>query len=953
MAVTITGGKYAIRSLSAAGTTSVTIATGTFVSGDFGSTQRMVALFTSANAFKGIAWVRRFTSTTVLELENRFVDPVTGLYATQAVGDQVLVSKNSAESATTGFTVASPDNNVVTVSDNVVMGTAGSEVSLCFYEENKQYTMTNGFQFVGGVSVFGKLMSYDGVSKESFIWSRECTARPNEGYPLSGTPAYNLWGTGGTSAHMFFFGGAIGSPMRRSFFIGAEGTSATNKTYALYGTRIYHACASPGGGNWASNADRHLLYKTIHEADYNNADLIQWGNGSFQGSFLSFPQFGAGAPLGIFRANSAVSFGASTNNRTVVADVGSGALIDDINNGTYVFTNVISPAVSIVRHPGGTTPITFQFSDDYTNLKARTTLVVRRAVDSVIATSVVNTASTTFAATVIQSTYNGTTNGTIAPATFYTQFDYTIKCYGYNVVNGSHNTYTYSLGTAGNGTDLKLGGLINQVADTGVTLTETNALALSSKFTINSGTKVITVTGNATLDELYDYTVSWGCSSAANAVIPALSQYLLTYNGTALTCFTGWTLAVNTGITLSSGTKYESVTFTTVTLTGTGKITAIYTSSAGTSTTFEFQNVTVGSSLVIYDASGVTKYFQQEVTSAGDYAYYIAPGTTGTYSWAIELYGKQRQSGSFAANTGGLLFYEPIYVEDVGLSQLTKATVAAYTAISDLDRFYDYTAYRRLSEDFIKLGQIATRSGTAVEIGDRNLVVNAAASVMESITGSTITIKSGVLAPGSKYSTIIATPPKLVTAATTEVITASIEDGAGNSSVTIQGGSGNFTLWKLANAVPEADYATGTNLGNVGNTTFRFLDAPGFKIVIVDNVTGYRITCPMDKGVYTRGLFFGSQVQLAQSAEVTQINTKVDILTNNVAALPQEILDSTVETGATVVESLRLHNSVLGGKVSGGGSGIETFRDLADTKDRLVSTNDAQGNRTSEVTDLT
>jgi hypothetical protein len=279
--------------------------------------------------------------------------------------------------------------------------------------------------------------------------------------------------------------------------------------------------------------------------------------------------------------------------------------------------------------------------------------------------------------------------------------------------------------------------------------------------------------------------------------------------------------------------------------------------------------------------------------------------------------------------------------------------VAAYTAIDNLDKFYDFTAYRRLSEDFIKLGQIATRSGTAVEIGNRNLTVNAAASVMESITGLTITIKSGVLAPGSKYSTIIATPPRLVTAATTEVITAQIEDGAGNSSVTIQGGSGNFTLWKLANATPEADYATGTNLGNVGNTTFRFLDAPGFKIVIVDNVTGYRITCPMDKGVYTRGLFFGSQVQLAQSAEVTQINTKVDILTNNVAAIPQEILDSTVETGATVVESLRLHNSVLGGKVSGGGSATETFRDLADTKDRLVSSVTETGNRTAEVYDLT
>jgi hypothetical protein len=48
-----------------------------------------------------------------------------------------------------------------------------------------------------------------------------------------------------------------------------------------------------------------------------------------------------------------------------------------------------------------------------------------------------------------------------------------------------------------------------------------------------------------------------------------------------------------------------------------------------------------------------------------------------------------------------------------------------------------------------------------------------------------------------------------------------------------------------------------------------------------------------------------------------------------------------------------LHNSVLGGKVSGGGSATETFRDLADTKDRLVSSVTETGNRTAEVYDLT
>jgi hypothetical protein len=103
--------------------------------------------------------------------------------------------------------------------------------------------------------------------------------------------------------------------------------------------------------------------------------------------------------------------------------------------------------------------------------------------------------------------------------------------------------------------------------------------------------------------------------------------------------------------------------------------------------------------------------------------------------------------------------------------------------------------------------------------------------------------------------------------------------------VTIQGGSGSFTLWKLANATPEDQYATGVNLGTVTNGTYRFLDADGFKIVIRDDVTGFRQVTTMTKGIYTKGLFFGDQVQLAQSAEVTQINTKVDVMQVDLEAI--------------------------------------------------------------------
>jgi hypothetical protein len=62
-------------------------------------------------------------------------------------------------------------------------------------------------------------------------------------------------------------------------------------------------------------------------------------------------------------------------------------------------------------------------------------------------------------------------------------------------------------------------------------------------------------------------------------------------------------------------------------------IQGVYTTSTGTATIWEFQDVEVGTSLAIYDASGVTKYFQGEVATAGTYRYYIAPQATGeTYT---------------------------------------------------------------------------------------------------------------------------------------------------------------------------------------------------------------------------------------------------------------------------------------------------------------------------------
>lgn len=72
------------------------------------------------------------------------------------------------------------------------------------------------------------------------------------------------------------------------------------------------------------------------------------------------------------------------------------------------------------------------------------------------------------------------------------------------------------------------------------------------------------------------------------------------------------------------------------------------------------------------------------------------------------------------------------------------------------------------------------------------------------------------------------------------------------------------------------------------------------------------------------------------------------------AAGVDAIHDEAVDGATTLRESVRLANSVLGGKVSGMETTEVTFRDLADTKDRVVATVDGtDGNRTAVTRDLT
>ena len=92
--------------------------------------------------------------------------------------------------------------------------------------------------------------------------------------------------------------------------------------------------------------------------------------------------------------------------------------------------------------------------------------------------------------------------------------------------------------------------------------------------------------------------------------------------------------------------------------------------------------------------------------------------------------------------------------------------------------------------------------------------------------------------------------------------------------------------------------------------------------------------------------------------EVAAIKAKTDLIPAAPAAVGDiptvaQIWASVIETGFTATQSMRLMLAALAGKLSGAATGTVTIRDVNDTKDRLVASVDADGNRSAVTKDVT
>lgn len=550
-------------------------------------------------------------------------------------------------------------------------------------------------------------------------------------------------------------------------------------------------------------------------------------------------------------------------------------------------------------------------------------------------------------------------SGSSATIARYTDQKYTFQKFGYRVIVGVPDM------TSGDN-DLSAYSPVTLTTQTGISRTQAAITAATSignfqELLEELHVLAIGLTGDASYNaygggNLFTFEGGVLTTNFTTVLVDATSASKISYNS-ATNALTIKATALTSNSTV---TKWSNPSGTMSVANG-ASIQGLYSSSAGDASIIEM-TVLAGSSIYFgNNATGVTTVFNSNV-SAGSYRAYFAPGVTTPQLCARELYGYQRWSEVITPN-GTLIQSTPVYIPDVGITEPTLATVQAYTAIENGSKFYDRTAVFRLTEQGIKLGQIAARSGSNIDITGYNHKIKSTASAVYAVVGSTITTKSASYAGDTKYDTEVTDTSHTITADTTEVITMNVEDGNGDSSVDIEAsGISTFELWKITNATPPDDYATGTLLATVGIGKYRFLHADGYKMVVRDTTTNFRVVESMSKGVYMAEMFFGAAVQLAQAAEVSEINVKVDLLTNNMATKPTltdieastvlamkadtDAIQTAVDTSATQVQEI----AQIHGLVTGVDLVVTKSNRVAGTIEQSITETGAEGNTTVTVT---
>jgi len=220
-----------------------------------------------------------------------------------------------------------------------------------------------------------------------------------------------------------------------------------------------------------------------------------------------------------------------------------------------------------------------------------------------------------------------------------------------------------------------------------------------------------------------------------------------------------------TGVIIGGNLTYNTNTPITITLTncsisgtvsnsGTGAVTintnnsTIGTTGANVTkrivTSLNINGLTAGSQVYVANGTGTQVAY---VASSGTSYTLDTTGQTGTWTWKVARYGFISQSGTHSPAAASTTTTVTL-VADSFITQATKATVAAYEFLPNMDTLYDYAAYYETTNAGISYARIITKAGTNASAGDYPVELNDTGDVFV-FNGSSLSIWCGDrLSPG-------------------------------------------------------------------------------------------------------------------------------------------------------------------------------------------------------------
>lgn len=462
MAITLTGSKYS-GTVSSYSNKRLTITGSSFISTDFDD-PRIVGLWNNGN-YRGLSWIRRFVSASVLEMEFNFIDK-DGNEITPNSGDTALVSLNYADVVRNGIAL---NNNIVTQTDNIIIGNNGDSDSICFYDENKQINITNDggtfpYQFLGGLFVMGHLINYN---NRSFFNSVDLVSS-------DGGSNGNQLNVNNLSAKVWWLGGNINFAVTPARFPGG-GSGTPAEWQKWWGIETNGDIATPGGGApWSSNAQNQQFINCTSLIASNNAIGFRVANSDLQGGLV---KISGGTTISPFGADAASTYvvGAPADQRFTILDMGTNPSKTTFwrSSGstaqTIIANNVISTDFRLGRtaNPGGTpntlANATINFVDTYKRAKATTKIVINESNNGVEAAAATSVNGEDIPLSVKYADVNGhdlTVNET--------QWSWGAIHYNENIVSGSFETSLVSV-LSGDAINVSHGSNILQSTDLDIT----------------------------------------------------------------------------------------------------------------------------------------------------------------------------------------------------------------------------------------------------------------------------------------------------------------------------------------------------------------------------------------------------------------------------------------------------------------------------------------------------